>query len=964
MDAERWKQVDALFQSALDRSSADRDAFLRHACAGDEQLEREVRSLLAAHADADCFLDAPAIDVAARQLAGSLDEDGGGDPDPFPGQSRGAKFAYTDRVMRLTPGTSFGAYEIEGLVGTGGMGEVYRATDTRLRRTVALKVLPAFLVVDENRSARFRREAQLLAALNHPNVASIYDVTESNGAYALILEFVDGETLARRLNRGRLALDDAIALARQIASALDSAHSRGIVHRDLKPANIAITANGQVKLLDFGIAKALEPDDAESGANPTLTAAYTRLGTPSYMSPEQVRGEPVDQRADIWAFGCVVYEMVTGHRAFPGETTSEALSAVLKGTPDWDAVPLRVRPLLQRCLESDPSRRLRNIGDADLWLEGSALPVLERRSSRPFAARWFWTAAALVVVAALVLLALNALHQTRTDVRPFRFEFSPPEGVMLAGPFSVSPDGRRLAFIGRDSDSSTSSLWIHSFESGLSEPFLSVHPAGTPVWSTDGRFIAVMTGRPGAVRLERISLDGGSRQTLLESGSASAGDWNDRDVILFVDNKTVMRIAASGGLPVQVTTLDRTRDEVGHYSPRFLPDGTHFVYLRLSASEGNSGICVGSIDAKPEEQDRRRLVTLRGTVGYARPGYLLFNREGTLFAQRFDDTHLELRGDPIRVAEHVSEAETPARPGAFQFSRAGVLAYRAASTKFGTPYWVDRTGEPIAPAVNSQLADPRRVRISPDGHRLALTIAGDLWLSDLTGAPPMKITTGSSDTLLWTPDGQRVIYETLTGLRSVRTDGAGTPEAVSPAGHYHPDGWSSHGQDLIVTLNTYSAQGWDILRIPAHGAGKPQPILNTRANEGFGGASLSTDGHWLAYTSDSTGVDEIYVRPYPGPGEAVRVSPNGGSDPLFSRDDRELYYWEGTRLMATPIESGTAAFTSKPAKALFDSRKLHLLNAAYDVARDGRFLMIVASDRPPTPSPITLIINWASTLAR
>ena len=350
------------------------------------------------------------------------------------------------------------------------------------------------------------------------------------------------------------------------------------------------------------------------------------------------------------------------------------------------------------------------------------------------------------------------------------------------------------------------SLWIHSFESGLSEPVPSVHPAGVPVWSTNGRFIAVMTGRMGAARLERISVDGGSRQTLVESEGAQPTDWNDRDMILFVDKGAVMRVAASGGLPVQVTTLDRTQDEVGHYFPRFLPDGTHFVYLRLSASEGKSGICVGSIDAKPDEQDLRRLIPSRGGVGYARPGYLLFNRDDTLFAQRFDDTHLELRGDPIRVAEHVSVADIPARPGLFQFSRAGILVYREASTTFGTPYWFERTGEPVGPAVNGQLANPQRVRISPDSHRLALTIDGDVWLSDLTGTPPMRITTTSNvDTLLWAPDGQRVIYETLTGLRSVRTDGTAAPEVVSPAGHYHPEGWSSHAQDLIVTRNTYAS---------------------------------------------------------------------------------------------------------------------------------------------------------------
>lgn len=867
--------------------------------------------------------------------------------------------------MRLSPGTVFGVYKIEELVGTGGMGEVYRATDTRLRRTVALKVLPESVVIDADRSARFRREAQLLAALNHQNVGSIYDVAESSGAHALVLEFVDGETLADRLARGAIPLDDAIAISRQIASALDSAHRRGIVHRDLKPSNIAITPDGQVKLLDFGIAKALQSDDA----GVTVTGAYTRVGTPSYMSPEQARGELVDQRADIWAFGCVMYEMVTGHRAFPGHTPAEAMSAVLRAAPHLEAVPLRLRPLVRRCLDPNPARRLRDIADADLWLDGPAALVSDSRSVS-FRANGFWRPAAFALFAALVVLSLKVVRQPRPELRPFRFEFSPPEGVALANGFSVSPDGRRLAFIGRASDSSTLSLWVHSFESGVSEPIPSIQPGGAwPIWSPDGRSLALMTGRMGAAKLERLSLDGMARQTLFDSQAAQPSDWNDHDEILFTNNGVVMRIPSSGGRATQVTTLDRTREEVGHYSPRFLPDGTHFVYLRLSASEGKSGICVGSIDVAPEQQDARRLIMVRGTVAYApspddpRSGFLLFNRDGTLFAQGFDAAHLELRGDSIRVADHVFEVDIPARPGLVQFSRAGTLAYRTASTTFGTPYWFDRAGQPIGPALDSQFPDPQQVRISPDSHRLALTSGGDIWVGDVSGAPPMKITTTSNaDTLLWAPDGQRLIYETTTGLRSVRIDGAGSPETISPPGHYHPDGWSGDAKELVVTLNTYSTTttGWDILKI-VNGSANPQPVLNTPANEGFGGASLSIDGKWLAYTSDVTGLNEIYMRPYPGPGEEVRVSHNGGSDPLFSKDGRELYYWEGTRLMGIFIDAA-GPITTKPPNLLFDSRNLHVLNAIYDVAPDGRFVMIKLSDKAPIPSPIKLIANWTASL--
>ena len=377
-----------------------------------------------------------------------------------------------------------------------------------------------------------------------------------------------------------------------------------------------------------------------------------------------------------------------------------------------------------------------------------------------------------------------------------------------------------------------------------------------------------------------------------------------------------MRIAASGGTPIQVTAVDAKRGELLHYAPRFLPDGRHFIYVRLSAAEGKSGIYVGSIDAKPEEQDSRRLIATRGNIGYApgpadgRAGYLLFNREGTLFAQKFDADRLELRGDPVRVAEHVAEADTPSRPGMFNVSRGGILAYRTASTPVGTPIWIDRTGRPLGPAAQAPFDDPRHIRLSPDGRRLVVVAAGNVWLCDLEGTPPMKLTSaGNADTPLWTPDGARIVYETSQPFRllSVRTAGSGTPDIVSPDGHYHPFGWSADGRDLIVALNTYSSTGWDILKIPADRSTGPQPILRTSANEGSGGVSVSIDGRWLAYTSDVTGADEIYIQPYPGPGSPIRVSPNRASDPRC-------------------------------------------------------FVMIRGEERPQTLSSIKLIANWTATL--
>jgi hypothetical protein len=453
--------------------------------------------------------------------------------------------------------------------------------------------------------------------------------------------------------------------------------------------------------------------------------------------------------------------------------------------------------------------------------------------------------------------------------------------------------------------------------------------------------------------------------------------WSANDIIVFQRGFVLMRVSAAGGATTALTKLDPGRGEMSHYSARFLPDGRHFVYSRSSLAESMSGIFVGSVDAKPEQQDSRRLVATRGSVWYApsmddpRVGHLLFNRDGKLLAQSFDAGRLELTSEPVPIAEQVEEARTPHRPGFFSVSDTGVLAYRRQKTvTAGMPVWLDPSSGNATPLLETPLTRPAQLRLSPDGRRLAMIVAGDVWVYDLGGRPPIKLTSGGgNDMLLWTPDGQRIVFARTSPpfrLLSVPADVAGaTPQPVSPDGHFHPYGWSADGRELIAVLGTYSATGWDILRIPMHEKGEPTGILRTLSDEGRSGVALSPDGRWLAYTSNATGDTEIWVQPYPGPGASIRVSPHGGADPVWARDGRNLYYLENKRLMAVAVDGGLA-FNFKPPTFLFEMPEFALgpINQSYDVAPDGRFLMIKAASTGASAPPITVILNWTAGLTK
>jgi len=870
--------------------------------------------------------------------------------------------------MSLLPGTRLGPYEVIAAVGAGGMGEVYRGRDTRLDRTVAIKVLPDAVARDPERLARFEREAKTLAALNHTNIAQIYGIEEN----ALAMEFVEGEDLSARIARGPLPIDEALDVARQIAEALDAAHALGIVHRDLKPSNIRIREDGIVKVLDFGLAKALSPavdlvgaTSAPTVTSPAVTGLGAILGTAVYMAPEQAKGRAVDKRGDVWAFGVVLYEMVTGRRPFDGETVSEVLAAVIKSEPDWSPVPPRLRRLLTSCLEKDPKRRLRDIGD---WTRQLDEPSASRQ--RVSSGTWLASSAAALLLVALGGLGVTHFREAAPTLEAVRFQIPAPDGSSFEPGLAVAPDGRRVAFVARD-EKGTTRLWLRDFGALESRPIAGTEGARNVFWKPDGSFVAFVVDRA----LKKVPVAGGPVVIVCEGPSANVMGsvaWGTSGVILVGGTTAgaVRRVAESGGDLTPVTALDSTRGDAAHGLPSWLPDGRHFVYLRASLL-GQSGIFVGSIDKTPEDQLRDPILKIesRGLFAEMGPhgGRLLFLRNGTLMAQPFDVDRLALTDQAVRIAEDVGNNGAN---GDFSATKAA-LAFRTGGES-GTGResrltWLDRHGNPVQ--VLGVAQSVLIIEIAPDGRRAGITLTpgmnSDVWLAEMDPYKLVRLTTNPTNdrASIWSPDGLSIVFHSNRNggtsdlfVKPVNTTGEEVLLLQSDQPKV-PTSWSRDGRFLLYsTLPGPGAS--DVWVRPMDGGRTPTSILHTGAFEAA--ARFSPDGRWIAYQSNRSGRSEIYVQSFDptspaSPAGTVRqVSTNGGSNPNWPRDDKELFFVApGGKMMAVDV-------TTVPTLKVGTPRELFQLpqGAAWDVAPDGKRFLVAVPTGEESKAPITVVVNW------
>jgi eukaryotic-like serine/threonine-protein kinase len=868
-------------------------------------------------------------------------------------------------MATLQSGSRLASYEILALIGSGGMGEVYRARDSKLKRDVAIKVLPPEFSRDTERLARAQREAEVLASLNHPHIAQIYGQEESGEAHCLVLEFVDGETLQERLARGPIPMEETLEFARQIADALEAAHERGIVHRDLKPANIKITPSGQIKVLDFGLAKAADADGANVAASnsPTMvsgTLSGAILGTAAYMSPEQAKGRAADARSDIWAFGVVLYEMLTGKQAFEGETIVEILGSVMKVEPNWTALPETtlplIRSLLRRCLQKDRKKRLRDIADARFQIEEALneplSPAIVLPTARKSKERIAWIAAGLFGLISLIAAgtlyfraAPAELHETRLDIA------TPPTSQPTI--FAISPDGRKVIF--QATTEGKTQLWLRRFESETAQPLQGTDNAQAPFWSPDSQSIAFTADG----KLKRIDVAGGPVRSLADS-LMNSGTWNSDGVILFkkANGTGLARISTSGAEIVEATRIAPPQ-QADHRLPYFLPDGRHFLYFVIGTPEGR-GIYIGSLDSN--ETKRVLDSELAGT--FAPPDFLLFVREDTLWAQHLNLKTFELTGDPFSVAEHVEQRSSTNGRVAVSASATGAIAYRGTVTQAQQMVWIDRSGKQIG-VVGAPDADAVGMnRISPDGRTAVLvrTINGnqDVWLMNLSRALLRRFTSdaGTDGAGVWSPDGSRIAYngwrKGLGDIYVKPTAGGNAAPILETSENKNLSDWSPDGR-FILYSNQSRTTDRDLWALPLDGDRKPFVLAQTPAAEGNG--RFSPDGRWVAYQSNESGRNEIYVQPFPGSGAKTQISTGGGEVPNWRGDGRELFYRApDNRLMAVSVtlnpdrktvETGTPV-------ALFPTR----VGSTYEAAPDGqRFLLLTPTEEAST-APITVILNW------
>jgi serine/threonine-protein kinase len=979
---EAWPRLKEAFEGARALALDARPAYLAEVCNGDEALRHEVELLLAHGDQAASFLEAPAIAFDDSPVAKSLE------------------------------GQSIGPYQVSARIGTGGMGEVYSARDTKLNRLVAIKVLLPALANDPDRLARFSREAQLLASLNHPHIAQIHGFENAGGLHALVMELVEGPTLADRITQGAIPIDEALAMAKQIAEALEAAHEQGIIHRDLKPANIKVRSDGTVKVLDFGLAKALDSTSREDSDARRLpprgvlaTAAGAIIGTTAYMSPEQARGRPVDRRADLWAFGAVLYEMLTGRPAFSGETVSDTLVAILEREPDLTvlpaALPPPIRRLLRRCFEKDRTRRLADMADARLdiddALSGSEIDAPAASSISRTRERLMWASSLPVVGLTVAIVAWATrpvpvpLETTRTIIsvaptgetsgtNPLEQRVGAARPTRTA--VALSPDGKTLVFAaiwgGRQQ------LYARAMDQLSATPIPGTSGGSSPFFSPDGQWV----GFSAAGELKKVPLGGGPAVTLCKASALFGANWGDDGTIVFAEQRNggLRRVSAAGGTSESLTTPHP--GEYSHRLPHMLPGSRAVIFTILKGPDlwDDAQVVVRSLDTGQQTV----LVTGGADGRYVPTRHLVFVRLGTLMAVPFDPVRLAVTGGATGVIDGVMQAANHhasymdnTLAGQFVVSETGALVYLtgAVASSDRSLAWVDRHGKsvPLPTPPRSYYAP----RLSPDGQRVAVNTRGpsQVWSVDTARGALSPVTVdGQSDHGVFSPDGKRIVFRsgaagTEGNLYWKAADGSGAVERLTDGGRSQtPSSWSPDGTTLAY-MDEGESKGFfqfDIWLLSI-GDRKTRALIHTAANEMT--PEFSPDGRWLAYVSSESGRHEVYVQPYPGPGERHLISTNGGWQPAWSGSGRELFYVQGgaiagggvTTLMSVKIATAPAFQAGTP-EALFESPDLRIAwGRSYDVASDGqRFLLTLNNEATTNLAPVQMIFvqHWFEELKR
>ena len=940
---DEWKQISDLYHAALKVPESERTAFLQ-TCIASDDVRREVASLLANERAGEHLLESPALEVAAGMM--------------------------TDSAPVLTIGQTLAHYQIKSRLGKGGMGEVYRAHDGKLGRDVAIKTLPPEFARDPERVARLNREAKVLASLNHPNIAAIYGLEEFGGTNFLVLELAEGQTLAQKISKGTLSVEEALAICVQIAEGLEAAHEKGIIHRDLKPSNVIITTEDKVKILDFGLAKALsdETQSADSSQSPTLTLAeaMTRpgviLGTAAYMSPEQAKGKAADKRADIWALGCILYECLTGKRAFEGGTVSETLAAILKDEPDWQALPAKIPPnvhfVLHHCLEKSISRRFHDAADVRIQIE-EAPGWIEPAARIPRASHglkiWITSVVLMAVIAVVCLIYI--FHRAPAP-QSMRFTVAMPPNISLAvgensrGCAVISPDGTHLVFTGANEATGKLSLYVRPIDSVEARPLEGTEEASSPFWSSDSRSVAFFARR----KLQRVELKGGAPQVICNaSTSFGSGTWNKNNVIVasLSDRGPLSKVSANGGTPTPVTTLKEPA-ELAHSWPQFLPDGNHFLFFTLGDVAGQNNVKVGSLDSLSAK------LVMKGAgdpAVYAHPGQLFFLRNGKLWTQPFDTKSYELTGSAVSLADRAIPPVS--------VSTSGTIIYRNDSMVPDRLLWVDWDGREIGPALRpGYYADPA---LSPDGSKLAFAMREsaestmDIWILDVAGGAPRRFTSDSADDRapVWSPDGRSIVFRSLRqsgpGLYRKDSNGVGGEELIIPSkNQIWPYQW--YKQYLLyfeIIEGTPASDAW-MYSFTEHKSSRfiltPFPEVD---------AAISPDGRWMIYQTNESGRYEIYLTTFPPSSTKMSVTSENGADALWSSDGKKLFYVNATTLELLSLDVKPGNPPEFGGRRRIHAGPLFWWSAhSFDIDTNRRRVLVQVSSAPR--SDITVLLNWTA----